>query len=133
MDMVVVRQGRQSHGRRARRRRRIRPPHAHPGHPQKLARSAALEHLRAIRGVGARSAAVVQVRMEDPIYDAVAEENYAGAFIIDDDGLSYVDDSREEDWTHRTLPSSSDEGSGSEDGAPRKRTARWMVAVVAAS
>ncbi|XBI30401.1 hypothetical protein VPH35_054156 [Triticum aestivum] len=96
-----------------------------------VARSAALERLRAIRGGGARSAAAVQVRMEDPIYDTVAEEDYAalvarrrkdaGAFIIDDDGLGYVDDGREEDWTHRALPSSSDEGSGGEEGAPRKR------------
>ncbi|KAE8774776.1 DNA polymerase alpha catalytic subunit [Hordeum vulgare] len=98
--------------------------------------------LRAIRVDGASSAAVVQVRMEDPIYDAVTEENYAAlvarrredadAFIIDDDGLGY-DGSREEDSTHRALPSPSDEGSRSEDGAPRKRTARWVVAVVAAS
>ncbi|XP_051226430.1 DNA polymerase alpha catalytic subunit [Lolium perenne] len=95
------------------------------------ARSAALERIRARREGGARAAAV-QVRMEDPIYDTVAEEDYAalvarrrrdaGAFIIDDDGLGYVDDGREEDWTHRALPSSSDEGSGGEDGAaPRKR------------
>ncbi|KAM0843858.1 hypothetical protein ACQ4PT_057427 [Festuca glaucescens] len=94
------------------------------------ARSAALERIRAKRDGGARAAAV-QVRMEDPIYDTVAEEDYAalvarrrkdaGAFIIDDDGLGYVDDGREEDWTHRALPSSSDEGSGDEDGAPRKR------------
>jgi DNA polymerase alpha subunit A len=93
--------------------------------------SAALERLRAIKAGGARAAAAVQVRMEDPIYDTVAEEDYAalvarrrkdaGAFIIDDDGLGYVDDGREEDWTHRALPSSSDEGSGDEDGAPRKR------------
>ncbi|KAM0843787.1 hypothetical protein ACQ4PT_057484 [Festuca glaucescens] len=94
------------------------------------ARSAALERIRAKREGGSRAAAV-QVRMEDPIYDTVAEEDYAalvarrrkdaGAFIIDDDGLGYVDDGREEDWTHRALPSSSDEGSGDEDGAPRKR------------
>ncbi|KAI4972249.1 hypothetical protein ZWY2020_003174 [Hordeum vulgare] len=108
-----------------------------------VARSMALERLRAIRGGSARSAAVVHVRMEDPIYDAVVEENYtalvarrredADAFITDDDGLGYVDDDCEEDWTHRALPSSSDEGSGGEDGAPGKRTARWVVLAVAAS
>ncbi|KAM0888072.1 hypothetical protein ACQ4PT_028574 [Festuca glaucescens] len=90
------------------------------------ARSAAL---RAKRDGGTRAAAV-QVRMEDPIYDTVTEEDYAalvarrrkdvGAFIIDDDGLGYIDDGWEEDWTHRALPSSSDKGSGDEDGAPRK-------------
>ncbi|EEC71866.1 hypothetical protein OsI_04575 [Oryza sativa Indica Group] len=96
-----------------------------------VARSAALERLRAIRDGGARAAAAVQVRIEAPIYDTVAEEDYAalvarrrkdaGAFIVDDDGLGYADDGREEDWTHRTIHSSSDEGSDGEDGAPRKR------------
>jgi DNA polymerase alpha subunit A len=95
------------------------------------ARSAALERLRAIRGGGARAAAAVQVKMDAPIYDTVAEEEYAalvarrrkdaGAFIVDDDGLGYVEDGREEDWSHRALPSSSDEGSDGDDGAPRKR------------
>ncbi|GJM92444.1 hypothetical protein PR202_ga08918 [Eleusine coracana subsp. coracana] len=95
------------------------------------ARSAALERLRAIRGGGARAAAAVQVKMDAPIYDTVAEEEYAalvarrrkdaGAFIVDDNGLGYVEDGREEDWSHRALPSSSDEGSDGEDGAPRKR------------
>ncbi|KAL5220905.1 hypothetical protein ABZP36_025618 [Zizania latifolia] len=98
-----------------------------------VARSAALERLRAIRSGGARAAAAVQVKMEAPIYDTVAEEEYAalvsrrrkdaGAFIVDDDGLGYVDDGREEDWTHRAIPSS-DEGSDGDDGAPRKRKPR---------
>ncbi|KAI5017119.1 hypothetical protein ZWY2020_037497 [Hordeum vulgare] len=79
--------------------------------------------------------------MKDPIYDAVAE-NYAAlvarrredadAFIINDDGLGYVDDGREEDWTHRALSSSFDEGSGGEDGAPRKRTASYTALVAVA-
>ncbi|KAL5228947.1 hypothetical protein ABZP36_017212 [Zizania latifolia] len=98
-----------------------------------VARSAALERLRAIRGGGARAAAAVQVKMEAPIYDTVGEEDYAalvarrrkdvGAFIVDDDGLGYVDDGREEDWTHPAIPSS-DEGSDGEDCAPRKRKPR---------
>ncbi|EEE55728.1 hypothetical protein OsJ_04212 [Oryza sativa Japonica Group] len=98
-----------------------------------VARSAALERLRAIRDGGARAAAAVQVRIEAPIYDTVAEEDYAalvarrrkdaGAFIVDDDGLGYADDGREEDWTHRTIHSSSDEGSDGEDGAPREAEA----------
>ncbi|KAF8717128.1 hypothetical protein HU200_026243 [Digitaria exilis] len=96
-----------------------------------VARSAALERLRAIRDGSARAADAVQVKVDDPIYDTVAEEDYAalvirrrkeaGEFIIDDDGLGYAEDGREEDWTHRALPSSSDEGSDGEDGARRKR------------
>ncbi|KAJ1286388.1 hypothetical protein BS78_03G349500 [Paspalum vaginatum] len=98
-----------------------------------VARSAALERLRAIRQGGSRAAATaVQVKVDAPIYDTVPEEDYAalvarrkkeaGEFIVDDDGLGYVEDGREEDWSRRALPSSSDEGSDGEDGAgPRKR------------
>ena len=85
-----------------------------------VARSAALERLRAIRDGSARAAAVVQVKVDAQIYDTVAEEDYAtlvtrrhkdaGEFVIDDDRLSYADDGREEDWAHRALPSS-DQGS----------------------
>ncbi|KAG8054614.1 hypothetical protein GUJ93_ZPchr0001g30249 [Zizania palustris] len=106
---------------------------ARPRGSEAVARSAALERLRAIRGGGARAAAAVQVKMEAPIYDTVGEEDYAalvarrrkdvGAFIVDDDGLGYVDDGREEDWTHPAIPSS-DEGSDGEDCAPRKRKPR---------
>uniref|UniRef100_A0A0D9V897 DNA polymerase n=1 Tax=Leersia perrieri TaxID=77586 RepID=A0A0D9V897_9ORYZ len=94
-----------------------------------VARSSALERLKAIRDGGARAADAVKV--EAPIYDTVAEEDYAalvarrrkdaGDFIVDDDGLGYVDDGQEEDWTHRAIPSSSDEGSDGEDGGRRKR------------
>jgi DNA polymerase alpha subunit A len=97
---------------------------------ESVARSAALERLRAIRDGNARPAAV-ELKVDAPIYDTVAEEDYdalvarrkkeAGEFIIDDDGLGYAEDGREEDWSHRALPSSSDEGSDGEDGARRKR------------
>ncbi|CAO1944281.1 unnamed protein product [Urochloa humidicola] len=62
-------------------------------------RSAALERLRAIKDGRARAADAVQVKVvvDAPIYDTVAEEDYAalvsrrrkeaGEFIIDDDGL----------------------------------------------
>ena len=86
----------------------------------RAARSAALERLRAFCDGSARAATVVQVKVDAQIYDTVAEEDYAtlitrgrkdaGEFIIDDDGLSYADDGREEDWAHRALPSS-DQGS----------------------
>ncbi|KAF0894336.1 hypothetical protein E2562_038392 [Oryza meyeriana var. granulata] len=71
-----------------------------------VARSAALERLAAIRRGGA--CATVQVKMEAPIYDTVAEEDYAalvarrrkdaGAFVVDDNGLGYVNNGRKEDW-----------------------------------
>lgn len=94
-------------------------------------RAARLQQLRAVRNGEIRASDVIQVKVDAPIYDTVPEEEYnvlvarrkkeAGEFIIDDDGLGYVDDGREEDWSHRALPSSSDEGSDDEDGAPRKR------------
>nr|CAB3446558.1 unnamed protein product [Digitaria exilis] len=96
-----------------------------------VARSAALDRIRAIREGRTRAADAVHVKVDAPIYDTVAEEDFvalvirrrkeAGEFIIDDDGLGYAEDGREEDWTHRALPSSSDEGSDGEDGARRKR------------
>ncbi|KAF8758225.1 hypothetical protein HU200_010591 [Digitaria exilis] len=96
-----------------------------------VARSAALDRIRSIREGRTRAADAVHVKVDAPIYDTVAEEDYAalvirrrkeaGEFIIDDDGLGYAEDGREEDWTDRALPSSSDEGSDGEDGARRKR------------
>jgi DNA polymerase alpha subunit A len=69
------------------------------------------------------------VKVEAPIYDIVLEEEYhmlvarrrkeTGEFINDDNELGYVDDGHEEDWSHRALPSSSDEGSNGKDGAPQ--------------
>ncbi|OAY65117.1 DNA polymerase alpha catalytic subunit [Ananas comosus] len=94
------------------------------------ARSAALERLRALRrrsdlsGDAAASAAAapLQAKMEAPIYDTVAEEDYAAlvarrradaqGFIVDDDGLGYADEGQEEDWSHPSLPLSSDEDGG---------------------
>ncbi|ONM36132.1 DNA polymerase alpha catalytic subunit [Zea mays] len=94
-------------------------------------RAAVLQQLRAVRSGQIRASDAIQVKVDAPIYDTVPEEEYnvlvarrrkeAGEFIIDDDGLGYVEDGREEDWSHRALPSSSDEGSEGEDGAPRKR------------
>jgi DNA polymerase alpha subunit A len=94
-------------------------------------RAAVLQQLRSVRKGEIRASDVIQVKVDAPIYDTVPEEEYnvlvarrkkeAGEFIIDDDGLGYVEDGREEDWSHRALPSSSDEGSDGEDGAPRKR------------
>jgi hypothetical protein len=72
-----------------------------------VARSSALERLLAIHGGGTRTTATIQVRLEDPTYDTVGEEDYVALvdrchkdttdFIIDED-------SQEEDWTHSALP-----------------------------
>ncbi|KAG9444049.1 hypothetical protein H6P81_015389 [Aristolochia fimbriata] len=92
-----------------------------------VARSSALERLKALRG-GRRSEVGFQIKVEEPIYDTVAEEDYAALvakrreaaqeFIVDDDGLGYMDQGEEEDWAHTNLPSSSDE---SESERPRKK------------
>lgn len=101
-------------------------------------RSAALERLKALRSSGRRrsDAGVLQVKMEAPIYDVVEEDDYAAlvasrrekasGFIVDDDGLGYVDDGQEEDWSNPNLAySSGDEEvpSGGEEEQPKRRKA----------
>ncbi|KAL6145064.1 hypothetical protein ACLB2K_055752 [Fragaria x ananassa] len=39
-----------------------------------------------------------QIKMEEPIYDTVDDDEF-GDFIEDDDGLGYLDDGEEDDWT----------------------------------
>ncbi|KAL1354676.1 hypothetical protein HN51_006736 [Arachis hypogaea] len=89
------------------------------------ARSEALERLKArVRGGP-------QIRLENPIYDTVEEEEYnalvakrreqARAFIVDDDGLGYGDEGEEEDWSKGGFSLSSDESDGAENEAKPKR------------
>ncbi|CAL9114496.1 unnamed protein product [Musa textilis] len=101
-------------------------------------RSAALERLKALRSSGGRrsDAGGLQIKMEAPIYDTVAEEDYAAlvarrreearGFIVDDDGLGYTDEGQEEDWSNPSLPYFSGEEedlSGGEEERPKKRKA----------
>ncbi|KAK9096970.1 hypothetical protein Sjap_022467 [Stephania japonica] len=98
---------------------------------ESTARVEALERLKALRSGGRRSDAGFQVKIEDPIYDTVAEEDYealvekrraeARGFIVDDDGLGYGDEGQEEDWSQAGLPSSSDESDGEAAERPKKR------------
>ncbi|MQL97344.1 hypothetical protein Taro_030030 [Colocasia esculenta] len=100
------------------------------------ARSDALERLKALRRSGGRrteSGAGIgfQVKMEDPIYDTVAEEDYARivaerreaakGFIVGDDAMGYYDEGEEEDWANSALPPSSDEDDGPDGAAERSR------------
>ncbi|KAJ6288671.1 hypothetical protein OIU76_024620 [Salix suchowensis] len=92
--------------------------------PEASARSEALERLKALRRGGRRSenGGGYSIKMEDPIYDSVPEEEYnsivarrreeAQGFIVDDDGLGYGDEGEEEDWSRAGLPPSSDESDG---------------------
>ncbi|XP_074303278.1 DNA polymerase alpha catalytic subunit-like isoform X1 [Silene latifolia] len=94
------------------------------------ARSQALERLKAIRKGESRPAC--QIRLENPIYDTVEEDEYKdlvskrrkefGNFIVGD---GYFDDGEEEDWTKSTAPLSSDDddegGEESEFGKLKKK------------
>ncbi|CAM8953824.1 unnamed protein product [Rhodiola kirilowii] len=85
------------------------------------ARSEALERLKAIRTRGRRSDGGLgfQIKMDEPIYDTVDEEEYDAlvakrkeevkGFIVDDDGLGYGDLGEEEDWTKAEFFSSEEE------------------------
>lgn len=94
------------------------------------ARLTALERLKAIRSGGRRSeAGGFQVKLENPIYDTIPEDEYdalvakrreeARGFIVDDDGLGYGDEGEEEDWSKAGV-CSSDESDGELD-KPKKR------------
>ncbi|GMN30176.1 hypothetical protein TIFTF001_002720 [Ficus carica] len=94
------------------------------------ARAGALERLKALRSGGRRSeVGGFQVKMETPIYDVVAEDEYeslvakrreeARSFIIDDDGLGYGDEGEEEDWSR--AGASSDESDGELERPKRKK------------
>ncbi|XP_010912024.2 DNA polymerase alpha catalytic subunit [Elaeis guineensis] len=101
------------------------------------ARSAALERLKALRSSGGRRSEAgggFQIKMEAPIYDTIAEEDYAAlvarrreasrGFIVDDDGLGYTDEGQEEDWSHPSFPESDDEGlTDGDEERPKKRKA----------
>ncbi|KAL9666660.1 hypothetical protein QQ045_000996 [Rhodiola kirilowii] len=98
-----------------------------------FARSEALERLKAIRTRGRRSDGGVgfRIKMEEPIYDTVDEEEYDAfvakrkeevkGFIVDDDELGYGDLGEEDDWT-KAESFSSEEELDDENGRVKKRT-----------
>lgn len=97
------------------------------------ARAGALERLKALRRDGRRSESGgggFQIKVADPIYDTVDEDEYetlvakrrqeAQEFVVDDDGLIYHDEGQEEDWSKACGPPSSDESEG-ESEKPKKK------------
>lgn len=97
------------------------------------ARSEALERLKArLRGGRRSDGDGFQIKLENPIYDTVAEDEYnalvakrreeARGFIVDDDGLGYGDEGEEEDWSKAGFTLSSDESDG-EPEKPKKKKA----------
>lgn len=99
------------------------------------ARAGALERLKALRSGGRKSepSGGYHFKVENPIYDMVAEEEYDAlvakrreevrGFIIDDDGLGYGDEGEEEDWSRAGVPFSSDESEGESERPRRKKKA----------
>ncbi|XP_022883767.1 DNA polymerase alpha catalytic subunit-like [Olea europaea var. sylvestris] len=94
------------------------------------ARAEALERLKALRSGGRRDLDF-QVKVDQPIYDTVDEEEYEAlvakrreevkGFIIDDDGLGYGDEGQEEDWSLAGVPLSSEESEGEPERPKRKK------------
>ncbi|RAL40757.1 hypothetical protein DM860_008455 [Cuscuta australis] len=93
-------------------------------------RTNALERLKAIKSGERCSRDAAQIKMEDPIYDLVDEDEYGAlvakrceesrGFIVDDNGMGYGDEGQEEDWSVAGLPQSSDDSEG-EAGRPKKK------------
>ncbi|KAK4393287.1 DNA polymerase alpha catalytic subunit [Sesamum angolense] len=96
------------------------------------ARAEALERLKALRRGGRREMdeGGFQIKMEQPIYDNVDEEEYEAlvakrreevkGFIVDDNGLGYGDEGQEEDWSLAGVALSSEESDG-ESERPKKK------------
>lgn len=100
--------------------------------PKSTSHSQALELLRSRRSGDRRSdAAKPQIRLENPIYDTIPEEEYTAlvasrrdqslSFIVDDDGLGYVDEGEEEDWSKAGVTRSEDESDGESEKPKRKK------------
>lgn len=100
--------------------------------PKSTSHSQALELLRSRRSGDRRSdAAKPQIRLENPIYDTIPEEEYTAlvasrrdqslSFIVDDDGLGYVDEGEEEDWSKAGVTLSEDESDGESEKPKRKK------------
>lgn len=97
------------------------------------ARSEALERLKALRRGGRREldAGGFQIKMEQPIYDTVDEDEYealvakrredAKGFIVDDNGLGYGDEGQEEDWSVAGASLSSEESEGESERSKKKK------------
>ncbi|CAL0331796.1 unnamed protein product [Lupinus luteus] len=99
--------------------------------PEASARSEALERLKArLRGGRRSDDGGPQIRLENPIYDTVPEDEYnalvakrreqAQSFIVDDDGLGYGDEGEEEDWSKAGF-TLSDESDGEFERPKRKK------------
>ncbi|KAL0343706.1 UNVERIFIED_CONTAM: DNA polymerase alpha catalytic subunit [Sesamum angustifolium] len=96
------------------------------------ARAEALERLKALRRGGRREMdeGGFKIKMEQPIYDTVDEEEYEAlvakrreevkGFIVDDNGLGYGDEGQEEDWSLAGVALSSEESDG-ESERPKKK------------
>ncbi|PIM98417.1 DNA polymerase alpha, catalytic subunit [Handroanthus impetiginosus] len=98
-----------------------------------MARAGALERLKALRRGGRREMddGGFQIRMEQPIYDTVDEDEYEAlvarrreevkGFIVDDNGLGYGDEGQEEDWSLAGSTLSSEESEGESERPKRKK------------
>ncbi|KAK7307110.1 hypothetical protein VNO77_39879 [Canavalia gladiata] len=103
-----------------------------PRGAEATARSEALERLKArLRGSRRSDADGPQIKLENPIYDTVPEDEYnalvakrreqARSFIVDDEGLGYGDEGEEEDWSKAGFTLSSDESEGESERPKRKK------------
>ncbi|ESW28786.1 hypothetical protein PHAVU_002G017900 [Phaseolus vulgaris] len=103
-----------------------------PRGPESTVRSEALERLKArLRGGRRSDGTGPQIRLENPVYDTVPEDEYnalvakrreqARSFIVDDEGIGYGDEGEEEDWSQAGYTLSSDESEGESERPKRKK------------
>ncbi|GER47322.1 DNA polymerase [Striga asiatica] len=97
-------------------------------------RAEKLKLLKELRRGGRREmeAGGYLIKMEEPIYDTVEDDEYEAllakrreevkGFIVDDNGLGYVDEGQEEDWSISRRSLSSDESEGEPERPKKKKS-----------
>ncbi|CAM6100645.1 unnamed protein product [Calypogeia fissa] len=90
------------------------------GLPQDSARLSALQELLNLKRNGGKRVDSFEVRLEEKVYDTLSEADYdrhvakrreeAAEFVVDDDGLGYVDGADEDDWNSGKSDGDDDDG-----------------------
>lgn len=95
------------------------------GLPQDNSRSSALQELLKLKRNGGKRIDNFEVRLEEKVYDTLSEADYdrhvarrreeAAEFVVDDEGLGYIDGADEDDWNS---------GKSDDDGDEAKNTSK---------
>jgi DNA polymerase alpha subunit A len=94
--------------------------------PRASSRATALQELLALKRKGGKRTDNFEVRLEEKVYDTLTETDYdlhmakrreeAAEFVVDDDGLGYIDGEDEEDYNSGKSDDDGQKGGKSKKG-----------------